>query len=68
MSLKVNTKHLSGFVKEHELKALQSQVQTAHDMLEAKTGLGNDFLGWVTLPTDYDQEEFARIQKAAQKI
>ena len=37
-------------------------------MLDDKTGLGNDFLGWLTLPTDYDKEEFARIQAAAKKI
>ncbi|MFR1501695.1 MAG: glucose-6-phosphate isomerase, partial [Ruminococcus sp.] len=37
-------------------------------VLHDKTGLGNDFLGWLTLPTDYDKEEFARIQAAAKKI
>ena len=37
-------------------------------MLHEKTGLGNDFLGWVDLPKNYDKEEFARIKKAAKKI
>ena len=36
--------------------------------LVAKSGAGNDFLGWIDLPVDYDKEEFARIQKAAEKI
>src|SRR5699024_4337593 len=40
----------------------------AHETLHSGTGLGNDFLGWVELPTNYDKEEFARIQQAAEKI
>ncbi len=40
----------------------------AKDKLVAKTGAGNDFLGWIDLPVDYDKEEFARIQKAAEQI
>ena len=43
-------------------------VTAAHKTLAARNGLGNDFLGWVTLPTDYDKEEFARIKAAAEKI
>ena len=44
------------------------QVKTAHEMLEGRTGPGNDFLGWVDLPVNYDKEEFARIKAAAEKI
>ena len=44
------------------------QVKLAHEELQSGTGLGNDFLGWVKLPTEYDKEEFARIKKAAEKI
>ena len=40
----------------------------AHNQLEAKSGPGNDFLGWMYLPRDYDKEEFARIKEAAAKI
>ena len=40
----------------------------AKDKLVAKTGAGNDFLGWIDLPVDYDKEEFDRIKKAAAKI
>ena len=43
-------------------------MKVAHQQLTDKTGLGNDFLGWVTLPADYDKEEFARIKAAAKKI
>ncbi len=43
-------------------------TKACHDMLHAKSGAGNDFLGWVDLPVAYDKEEFARIKKAAAKI
>ena len=57
-----------GFFAEEELENIKGQVKSAHDMLHNKTGAGSDFLGWVTLPTDYDKEEFARIKAAAEKI
>ena len=68
MSLALNTKHLSSFIKEEEYKAIYPQVEAAHKTLEAKNGPGNDFLGWMYLPRDYDKEEFARIKEAAAKI
>lgn len=68
MAVSLNTKHLAGFVCDHELTAIAPQVEAAHETLHQKSGLGNDFLGWLTLPADYDKQEFARIQKAAAKI
>ena len=68
MSVKLNTKYLAKFVGEDELTGIKHQVEAAAEMLHSKTGLGSDFLGWLTLPTDYDKEEFARIQAAAKKI
>lgn len=68
MSISLETRYLEGFVRPHELGALQAQVTAAHDMLHAGSGLGRDFLGWLTLPTDYDKDEFARIQAAAARI
>ena len=56
------------FVGQHEIDNMAEYVKEAHNMLHNKTGAGNDFLGWVNLPTDYDKEEFARIKKAAEKI
>ncbi len=56
------------FIGEHEMEYLKESVLSAHNMLHNKTGAGNDFLGWVNLPKDYDKEEFARIKKAAEKI
>ena len=57
-----------GFFSEEELMGLQSEVKAAHDALHNKTGAGNDFLGWLDLPENYDKEEFARIKKAAERI
>ncbi|MBP3041227.1 glucose-6-phosphate isomerase [Bacillaceae bacterium Marseille-Q3522] len=56
------------FFKEHEITYLKDAVKVAHHSLHEKTGVGNDFLGWIDLPVDYDKEEFSRIQKAAEKI
>lgn len=56
------------FVGQHEVDNMAEYVRAAHEMLHQKTGAGNDFLGWVDLPTNYDKEEFARIKKAAEKI
>ncbi|WP_141433829.1 glucose-6-phosphate isomerase [Bacillus sp. 03113] len=56
------------FFGEHEITYLQDAVKVAHHSLHEKTGAGNDFLGWIDLPAEYDQEEFARVQKSAEKI
>jgi len=61
------SKALDFFAKE-EVDTLQPYVDVAHEMLHEKTGPGNDFLGWIDLPNNYDKEEFARIKKAAEKI
>ena len=68
MSLKLNTKYLEGFVSEHEYEGMAAQVTAVHNTLVNRNGLGNDFLGWVTLPEDYDKEEFARIKESAEYI
>ena len=68
MSVKMNGKHLGGFIREHEYQAINPQIQAAHTMLHEKSGLGNDFLGWLDLPVNYDKEEFARIKAAAKRM
>ncbi len=57
-----------GFVQEHEMEYMSELAAQAKDKLLARTGAGNDFLGWIDLPADYDKEEFDRILKAAEKI
>lgn len=66
--VKLNEKFLSDFVAPHEIEYMRPLASAAHDMLINGTGAGNDFLGWVKLPVDYDKEEFARIKNAAEKI
>lgn len=56
------------FVKPHEIESIGEQVKKATELLESKTGPGNDFLGWLDLPKNYDKKEFGRIQKAAENI
>lgn len=56
------------FIGEHEITYLRDAVKVSHHALHEKTGTGNDFLGWIELPVAYDKEEFARIQKSAEKI
>ena len=56
------------FVSKEEIAALAPAINAAHQTLHNGTGRGNDFLGWVNLPENYDKEEFARIKKAAEKI
>ena len=58
----------AGVISEDEMKAMEKITKDAKDVLVGKSGAGNDFLGWIDLPVDYEKEEFARIQKAAQKI
>ncbi len=56
------------FVQAHELDYSKASVEKAKEVLVGKSGAGNDFLGWIDLPVNYDKEEFARIKKAAEKI
>lgn len=68
MSLKLNSKYVGKFVNDDEMTGIKSQVESAAKVLHDKTGLGNDFLGWLDLPVDYDKEEFTRIKVAAERI
>ena len=68
MSIKFVTSHAESIVSADDIKRLEPQAVAALETLNNKTGEGSDFLGWVTLPQDYDKEEFARIKKAAEYI
>lgn len=61
--LQVNLSSASAQVEKYA-----SGLAQAHAWLQEATGLGNDFVGWVNLPRDYDKAEYARIQAAAKKI
>ncbi len=56
------------FISEHEVENMKKLTLDAKEVLVGKSGAGNDFLGWIDLPVDYDKEEFARIKEAAKRI
>lgn len=68
MGMELKMTGLTQFVRDGEVEKMGPMIKTAEDMLQAKNGPGNDFLGWVNLPVDYDKDEFARIKAAAKKI
>ena len=68
MATKLSVKHVSDFIADREYTAIAPQIKAAHEMLHNKSGLGNDFVGWLDLPVDYDKDEFARIKAAAERI
>ena len=68
MALRFSSKYAEKYINKNDLLGLKAQVEAAHNGIENKTGLGNDFLGWVDLPLNYDKAEFERIKAAADKI
>ena len=58
----------ASFIGDNEVESMKKLVLDAKEVLVGKTGAGNDFLGWIDLPVDYDKEEFARIKQAAARI
>ena len=58
----------AGYISEGEITSMKRITEDAKKLLLSREGEGNDFLGWIDLPVDYDKEEFERIQKAAAKI
>ena len=68
MALKLNVNYLEGFIREDEYAHIQPMVNAAHELVKNKNGAGSDFLGWTTLPFDYDKKEFEEIKKSAEKI
>ena len=68
MTVKLNDTYVRSFIGDEEIKAISAEVEAAHKCLLSGNGEGNDFLGWVDLPFNYDKEEYARIKAAAAKI
>ena len=69
MGIKLKLTGLRRFVRtEAEIADYTAQVAPAQSTLVNGSGAGNDFLGWLNLPVDYDRDEFARIKQAAKKI
>ncbi len=68
MSAKLTKKYVESFISEQEISAFSEKILQAHNDLHNKTGVGNDFTGWVDLPVNYDKDEFQRIKQAAERI
>lgn len=66
--LNVDLSAISNFVSDEKMAAMEPRVAAAYNTLATGTGAGNDYIGWLNLPRDYDKEEFARIKQAAKKI
>ncbi len=66
--LRLDLSKVEPYAKLHELDYMEAMVKGAHETLHNKSGAGNDFLGWLDLPVNYDKEEFSRIKNAAEKI
>ena len=66
--LKLNVENALKFLSNEEVEGLKDEIIASANTLVSQSGEGNDFLGWLDLPFDYDKEEFDRIIKAAQKI
>ena len=68
MPLGLNTGYLKSFISADELNAVKAEAAEAQELLKSGKGAGSDFLGWLTLPEDYDKAEFEAIKSAAKKI
>ncbi|MBP5236397.1 MAG: glucose-6-phosphate isomerase [Clostridia bacterium] len=68
MAIRLNDSYTKGLISDGDLEKISAEVSAADDVLRSGTGAGSDFLGWLTLPSDYDRDEFSRIKAAAQKI
>ncbi len=68
MSIKLNDKFVKDFINADAYSAIEAEANAAFKTVADRSGAGNDFLGWVDLPVDYDKEEFARIKAAAERI
>ncbi len=68
MNVRISEKFLKGFVSENEFNGIKSEIEAAHKTVMEENGAGNKFLGWKNLPENYDREEFARINAAAERI
>ena len=66
--MQVNLTYAAQFLAEDYVSSRLDSLAQAHTMLRDGSGAGGEYTGWVKLPTDYDKDEFARIQAAAQRI
>lgn len=66
--IKFDYSNAKDFIRDHEIDMIEKQVSDAKEYLLSRKGPGNDFLGWIDLPVDYDKEEFVRIKKLLTRL
>ena len=68
MAIRFSNNFAKDFLRENDIKGLEGQVRLAHDVLEAKSGLGNDFLGWMHLPSSITPDFITEINETAKVL
>ena len=66
--IKLNIDKIFDFVSKDEVYSLEAKVRECDDMLSNKSGKGSDFLGWIKLPSEIDNNEISRIEACAKKL
>jgi len=68
MNIKVNIQHTGNFLSANEIHSYQHDIDRHYYSILKKTGKGNDFLGWVDLPSEIDEAIISSIEHLAEKI
>lgn len=68
LGVRLDTKYIEPFVSRSDIDAVKDRAVKAALLLSSKKGAGNNFLGWLNLPENYDKDEVKRIKKSAKKI
>ncbi len=66
--LKVNLDKIHNLVSPDEIKSMQKEIEEAQATLHNKSGKGNDYLGWLNLPSEITEEEISSIEETVQQI
>ncbi len=64
-NLQVKLNNIYQFVTSNEVFSLKEKISNCQKMVEEKSGKGNDFLGWVTLPAEINDDLLKSIEKVA---
>lgn len=67
--MKIDFKYAKGLYTNEEMLDAKKEVLASKKILDSKTGAGNDYLGWLTLPSDYlKSDELNKVLVASEKI
>ena len=66
--MKIDLTHVNPFLKKEFVNELEARIPAIYETVYQKTGAGNDFLGWVNLPSEIDENLLADIEKTANEL